>query len=277
MADKERNIHEEVVHIEPSKRLGIVFDIDGTIIAEHQNPYNNFHNRIILRPDIIEFLALCKRRGHSLALWTKGHSTHGYHINHYICKKVNPQHICYGKCRNTFDFVWGGEKLRKRQFPSHRWQSKTMLDFNGAETECKWCEVYSANCQQCTCYTNYRCPCMEIKDLRSIWHSSREECNKFIKSRTLIVENTPQNCIYNYGNAIYVPTFSGFQSDDVFERLRRYIVDVLEPCEDVRYVQKCSHGQHYHPCYEQSWLTDEKYSGSDKIEKEMTEESKIQK
>jgi len=34
------------------------------------------------------------------------------------------------------------------------------------------------------------------------------------KERTVLVENTPQQCVHNYGNAVYVPTYE----DRVVER-----------------------------------------------------------
>ena len=286
--------------IPSSKRLGIIFDIDGTLISEHRNA--EFSNRIILRPNTIPFLIWLKKRGHAIALWTKAHISHANNVKYFICKQVAAancdsscmdmadtatakhrqyQHVCSEECQETFAFVWGRERLRKRSIPSYRYQ--TMLNSMNSSwgVECKWCEAYSTKCQQCTCYINYRCPCMDIKDLRSVWHPKRNKnrskddtgtgidsstgtASLFRKENTLIVENTPQNCIYNYGNAIYVPTFSGMGSngDDVFDRLQRYIVDVLEKCVNVRKVQKCSHGKSYHACYEQSWLTDERYSNN---------------
>lgn len=235
----------------PSKRLGIVFDIDGTIIAENHNPYQ-FHHKIQLRPETIEFMRWCKSRGHSLALWTKAHSSHAMSINHLICKQIDPNHVCWGKCRHTFSFVWDQEKLRRRTVPSHRQQTSDD-PFSGG-MECRWCEAYSKTCQHCTCHFYYRCPCMDIKDLRYIWHTQKYK-DEFTKERTIIVENTPQNCIYNYGNAIYVPTYSGFDAVPVFARLKKFIAEVLEECEDVRKVKKCNHGQYFHACYEQSWIS----------------------
>lgn len=263
--------------IPSSKRLGVIFDIDGTFIAEHPN--TDFSRRIILRPDTIQFLSWLKNRGHSIALWTKGHITHADNVKDFICKQVAAAN--FETNQETFDFdfdfVWGGERMRRRSIPSHRYQ--TMSSFSSLGTECKWCEAYSSRCQQCTCYINYRCPCMGVKDLRYAWNPKRNKnrnkdrtgtatktdakiADLFRKENTLIVENTPQNCIYNYGNAIYVPTFSGMKNDDVFQRLQKYIMDALEKCDDVRTVSKCSHGQGYHACYEQSWLTDENYSNN---------------
>jgi len=110
-----------------------------------------------------------------------------------------------------------------------------------------------------------------VKDLRKIWYSPEEATNGFVKERTLIIEDTPQNCRYNYGNAIYVPTYRGYPGEEegtgdgersIFSRLRRFFETELETCENVRFVKKCLHGEYYHACYQQSWL--EELGGNEK-------------
>ena len=153
------------------------------------------------------------------------------------------------------------------------WQSRYAVGEVGID-DCKWCEVYASTCHQCDCAWDVGgCPCRYIKDLRKVYgyqnlerrtnHTSadedKDETRRFTRERTLIIEDTPQNCRYNYGNAIYVPTYRGggryLETDEVFERLRPYIEQELETCQDVRFVQKCHHGRRYHACYQQTWLT----------------------
>lgn len=238
-------------------RLGIVLDIDGTLIAEGKRVHN-----VRIRPGAVDFLSWCKRRGHAVSLWTKAHPEWADRVASKICPLVTRsdgrQHKCSGiDCRATFDFIWCGDKLRRQREPSMKWQCKTASDPNtilGSGLECRWCEIYSSRCNQCEFHWNYTCPCREVKDLRKIWHSSDEETRNFVKERTLIVENTPQNCIYNYGNAIYVPTYKGsLPEESTFTRMRAFF-EKLETSKNVREVPKCHHGPHYHACFEQAWL-----------------------
>mmetsp|Transcript_4392 Transcript_4392/g.5041 ORF Transcript_4392/g.5041 Transcript_4392/m.5041 type:complete len:276 (+) Transcript_4392:55-882(+) len=250
------------LHDESKSMLGIIFDIDGTLIAEGKEIH-----RIIIRPGTIEFLQLLHQRGHALALWTKAHRQWGEAVAKKICEAVHQEsnHKCCGTgsnfCRHTFDFVWcGEEKLKRRQQPSHRWLYHSNKDVTLDGLECRWCEAYSRTCQQCSCHYNYRCPCSDVKDLRKVWYSHEDETKRFTKERTLLVENTPQNCIFNYGNAIYFPTFRGCQSSkasssSIYDAFGKFIIEKLEPSADVRKVKKCSHGSSYHACYEQSWLS----------------------
>lgn len=239
--------------------LGIIFDIDGTLIAEGERVRG-----VIVRPGAIEFIRWCKQRGHAVALWTKGHDYWGTHVLMKICKAVmGPQHHeeCHRDCRETFSFCWGGDKLRRQQVESPYKKSLDSSlwkwsDSSSSSCGCKWCEAYSFECHQCECHFNYTCPCSTVKDLRKVWRDQTEETQHFVKERTLIVENTPQNCIYNYGNAIYVPTFRGsLVSINIFAPFQRFIQAELETSENVRTIQKCSHGKTYHACFEQSWIT----------------------
>lgn len=74
--------------------------------------------------------------------------------------------------------------------------------------------------------------------------------------RCLIVENTPQQCIYNYSNAIYVPTYQGYETESdkepIFGRLKNSILE-LEQADNVRHVRKCTHPTGPHACFYQSW------------------------
>jgi len=239
-----------------NQRLGIIFDIDGTLIAEGRHIHT-----IIIRPGTIPFLHWCKRRGHSIALWTKAHSSWANNVAMKLRKSValyQKEQSFSGADFNVaelFDFIWSSDKLTRQNYPSIKSIYNSYIDTG---IECKWCEVYSSRCGQCTCHYNYTCPCREIKDMRKVWYSQSTETRNFTKERTLMVENTPQNCIYNYGNAIYVPTYSGYLNrENVFERFQLYLERDIECCENVRAVKKCNHSSTYHACYEQSWLLDD--------------------
>ena len=105
----EQSIAGESANEEETKRpLGIVFDIDGTLIRESRHL-----SGICIRPHAVDFLAWCCRRGHRVALWTAGHWTWGDKVARKICPLVQeslgqPEHTCSGRdCSATFDFVWG--------------------------------------------------------------------------------------------------------------------------------------------------------------------------
>mmetsp|Transcript_20013 Transcript_20013/g.43667 ORF Transcript_20013/g.43667 Transcript_20013/m.43667 type:complete len:259 (+) Transcript_20013:157-933(+) len=243
------------VKVEEQKRLGVVFDIDGTLIGESMR---DLYRGIRIRPGAIDFIRWLKSRGHRVSLWTKASSWWADRVAFEICPLVHGPHECAGsQCGSTFDFVWSDDKLRRQSEPSNRWQTMSMNCTTSTGNECKWCEVYSSTCHQCECTWNYACPCREVKDLRKIWCSNDEDTNGFTKERTVIVEDTPQNCIYNYGNALYVPTYRGCLSGDdadIFSKMKVFFETSLEICENVRFVQKCQHGSHYHACYQQSWM-----------------------
>ena len=126
---------------------------------------------------------------------------------------------------------------------------------------CTWCKPYRRVCTRCACFTAGApyCPCRYTKDLTKIW-KRQENLASFTRERTLIVENTPQQCIGNYGNAIYVPTYTGQdddsqQEEEDFDFRRRFqkLALELEAAENVRHVVKCRHRKGPHACYEQSW------------------------
>ena len=99
--------------------LGIIFDIDGTLIRESRHLCG-----IHPRPHAIELLAWCCQRGHKPALWTAGHWTWADRVAQNICPLVQDKiqqkqndddddnddqiikHNCPGRtCRKTFAFA----------------------------------------------------------------------------------------------------------------------------------------------------------------------------
>lgn len=319
----------------PCLPLGIVLDIDGTLVAENEDP--DIFDPAFIRPGVIDFLLWCRERGHSLALWTAGHASWAHYIAWKLSTLVTAKAAaattvpvvrdtnstnqsgmhsrpascqvqnCHSDRRNggaseatkrnddpeLFAFVWSQERLRVRQ--------RIPVSTHGEYEGCRWCEAYRMTCTRCECHGIpgkpyggglFSCPCRSTKDLSKVWRHqkklnrklssnihhgtskpSQRQCSTgpFTRQRTILVENTPQQCIRNYGNAVYVPTYTGDASaaggdhrglldDDgdfpFFLRLRHLILQ-LEHVEDVRTVMKCHHPpRHYggpHACYEQSW------------------------
>lgn len=221
--------------------LGFIFDIDGTLIAEGDRV-----GGIRIRPGVISCLQKFRKRGHRLALWTAAHSAWAFRVKKKLCQTVYPDHDCTNSCSKTFDFCWSGDKMRA--------QKMGMASNPDWLYGCRWCQFYSTRCQRCLCFQyTYGCPCRSVKDLRKVWNTDDPETNGFVKERTVIVENTPQQCIYNYGNAIYVRTYNGYHTDDTFEAFCDFVIQELEPAPNVRSVRKCPHRPGPHACFEQSW------------------------
>ncbi len=56
-------------------------------------------------------------------------------------------------------------------------------------------------------------------------------------NRMLIVDDSPEKCVLNYGNAIYPRPFEGNEYDDELPRLGKYL-ETLKDAEDVRKIEK---------------------------------------
>lgn len=243
--------------MEDASVLGIIFDIDGTLILEdHSSAGGGVH----LRPGSIDFLKWCFERGHALALWTAASQDHLGHCLEIFCQAVQSDHECGPTCRKTFDFAWCHTKLRRATTPNLPLYSNHSSDWYYADG-CRWCKWYSRNCARCQChhYASF-CPCTCTKDLTKVWKSKSPETKRFQKARTLIIENTPQQCVRNYGNAIYVPTYGIIEKEDeekrLFDRLKTLILK-LEEASDVRAFPKCryNHGAlRPHACFQQDWM-----------------------
>ena len=104
------------------------------------------------------------------------------------------------------------------------------------------------------------CGCRWVKELPKVWKDPSPETSRFLKERTLIVENTPQKCIRNYGNAILVPTYNGQMTAYHAQLTENFklLVSQLEQVDNVREMKKCvavGHRIGPHPCFEQDWWT----------------------
>lgn len=234
-------------------KLGLVFDIDGTLVGESEKLL-----QYRLRPGAIEFLKWLLQRGHRLALWTAASDSWAITNAYRICQQVHgPHETCWKQegqeCLKTFDFAWGGSKMRcRKEVPLLQSQQAT----SGGDA-CLWCGPYRHACTRCQCmYYTWGCPCRKVKELRKVWNNKELSREHFCMERCLMVENTPQQCIMNYSNAIYVRTYKGYDTeidrDPIFERMKHLIIE-LEQAENVRHVRKCSHPMGPHACFYQTW------------------------
>jgi NLI interacting factor-like phosphatase len=70
------------------------------------------------------------------------------------------------------------------------------------------------------------------KPLFYIWRTNMARTNGWTPLNTFIIEDTPENCVYNMENAIIVPKFEGDSSDIVLYNLARYIeLKLMSPKE----------------------------------------------
>jgi len=75
------------------------------------------------------------------------------------------------------------------------------------------------------------------KPLKSIWNKNIGRKNGWTKDNTLIIEDTPETCIKNYGNAIYVPSFKYYKKDDTLKNLI-YFIKHIETVGKIRSLEK---------------------------------------
>jgi len=223
----------------PASPLLLVFDLDGTLVAESDDLSCN---ESFFRPGALQFLQWCQDRGHSLAVWTAAHEGWASYLVHKIRKETNVE----------FEFVWTEKQLRKQE-------RLPVYTHGEGNDSCKWCSAYRHSCDRCECQGGiFTCPCRQTKDLRKVW---KRKCRD--PRRTVLIENTPQQCVQNYANSIYVPTYDGDREKeykrDTMKRLQSF-VQVLSDSKDVRSVSKCNctgkGGPH--ACYQQSWWKGQK-------------------
>jgi len=70
-----------------------------------------------------------------------------------------------------------------------------------------------------------------VKDLRKVARHGYD------LHRVLIVDDTPQKCERNYGNAVYVPEYLGDSNDVILQSLATYLV-TLAKAPNVRIIEK---------------------------------------
>lgn len=79
-----------------------------------------------------------------------------------------------------------------------------------------------------------------IKDLKKVFKRKDLRAMGFEKHNTIIVEDTPENCVRNYGNAIYVTPYDVVKNswDNELHLLKLYLEQTILKCENVRYLEK---------------------------------------
>ena len=111
--------------------------------------------------------------------------------------------------KDRFAFVWDAERVSmKRPTAVHDQQAGLSL-------------------------TMYR-----TKSLRKVWRRGDFQAEGWSRHNTIIVDDTPENFMNNYGNGIPIPAYQAWAaSDEWLPRLRAYI-ESWGDVEDVRPIEK---------------------------------------
>lgn len=243
---------ENELHVEATGPLAIVFDIDGTLVTD-----DGPSDTATVRPYAFDMLQWCKARGHRMALFSAAGEERVSYMKGALCVRVSGEHRCSMSCQRVFDFSWAGDKLCGLENPR--------FGFGGdGGSRCGWCGY--TQCERCIgCngngFSGY-CPCRRMKKLQKVWSSSHRRNLGYSRERTIMLENTPQQCVLNYGNAFYVRTYE-MSSDPAKDRdllAFQHLLGKLEHVPDVRKFRKCacpSPAVGFHACDRQTWWLSE--------------------
>ena len=212
--------------------LCLVLDIDGTLIdscsaehaaarglrSEHVSPpgvgSRAGGEHVFKRPYVDEFLDfVCERFAH-VAVWTLASPEWaGFVLAHVLQRPIS-----------DFAFVWCGDRASKVSAGTT----------TGAALAAKY-DLCTPGMYQ------------HVKDLAKVWKNAAVRAQTgqpgFTRFNTLIVEDTPSNCVRNTGNAIYVPTFTCDDSrataeDTILRKLCLYLDFLTCTCTNVRSHEK---------------------------------------
>lgn len=89
---------------------------------------------------------------------------------------------------------------------------------------------YGSGCGECPAFITQ-------KRLINVWRTNKYRNLGVKRENTIIVDNTPEVCVKNYGNAIYIRTFQGESNDEELIKLKSYLSSLVN-CRDVRKVEK---------------------------------------
>jgi len=82
-------------------------------------------------------------------------------------------------------------------------------------------------------------PTYRTKPLRKIWRRRDFQAQGWARHNTLIVDDTPENFMMNYGNGLRIPPYQATDaSDQWLPRLRAYIESWGQEINDVRPIEK---------------------------------------
>jgi len=77
-----------------------------------------------------------------------------------------------------------------------------------------------------------------VKPLRKLWKSASRRLQGFQRHSTIIIEDTPKNCVHNYGNSVFVDSFdvtcSDAANDNSLLQLINYLGSEVLPLASIR-------------------------------------------
>ena len=163
--------------------------LDDIAIISQNNETNNelidCEHIIYFRPYLIQFMKYLfsnKNIAH-IAIWTAS-SPQWFDIVLKYCDPI-------GKYKEKYAFIWDSKRIAIKRAKLNEKNNN------------KWNKYDLFDCiNDCTNYVGYH------KPLSKVWRSKYlKQRLGFKRSNTIIIEDTPSNCVNNYGNAIYIKSF----------------------------------------------------------------------
>ena len=159
----------------------IILDIDGTLIDSlTYQVYTENKNDIPRKPDFITDDKDCMFKRPGLDVFIKFCFDNFKHVAIWTASGKQwaqsfVSHIIQPQYRHKFAFVWDNKRLSKRIQVGYFWNHSNSV--------------------------------IRYKPLYKVWRSKKRKKAGWLKEYTLIIEDTPRNCMANYGNAIYIDSF----------------------------------------------------------------------
>lgn len=149
---------------------------------------------IFVRPHAVELLQFCLASTRAVGIWTRASKQWADAVLSLPA---------FGPFRDRFAFVWSASQCRRR-----------------------W-----IRCGDDYGHLGPPTPTID-KPLKKIWKRARFRDAGWLRRSTLIVDDTPQNFLCNYGNGIRVPAFYAGSSDAADDRALLSLRDFIQTTFD---------------------------------------------
>lgn len=167
-----------------------------------------------------------------------------------------PKHVCGESLGNLRVYKRPGldellefcfENFRNVGLWSHsgqEWIDEVLSNVIETSTRYNWSFIYTGErATRVTQQQEAHLPGRDItrpKDLKKVYRRKGLRAEGFEKHNTIIVEDTPNNCLRNYGNAIYVSSYDVVRKshDRELFLLKRYLENTILGCKNVRSIEK---------------------------------------
>lgn len=205
--------------------MNIIFDLDNTLIdAQYsmggkaafvmgrQGPAHvcgkelcNLY--IYKRPGVDDLLEWCFQNCENVGMWTLSGPK-------WVDEVLT--HVLKGFPRERWSFIWTGERATRLALQSTRDTSADAVVLEGRKV---------------------------VKDLKKVFRQKGLRMKGYRRNNTIIVEDTPSNCVRNRGNGIFVSPFDILKSstpDRELPMLQKYLETFVLGKDDVRGIYKMS-------------------------------------